>query len=156
MKFKVGDQVRYTATNVDFHNLYGKVLDSKETGANGVNVEFEKKPREGGWWCDERTLELVKEDSKMAEKDDSRGLYNVIVVNPSEEGEVILDEKIVAKDEGEAKFLSNVKQTVKDKNLKIGNVDVIVKLIDKVRPYETEQKVRIVGSVDGFSLVKKA
>lgn len=152
MKFDVGDQVRII-TKGDLFYKVGEISNAKETGQHPYNVLWGN----GNYvWVREDEIELVKKGGdKMTDKEEGRGLFGVIVVNPTEDGEIILDEKVVARDNDEAKMVSNIKDKLKEKKLRLGDVDIIVTRIGNVRDYETEQKVKIVGSIDGFSLVKK-
>jgi len=155
MRFKINDKVMQ---NRKYDNRdavpYGAIGTIIGFGEGAIKVLFKGI---GERYCDENSLILIKEENKMtdSERDDGRSLYKVIVVNPNEDGEVILEENVIAKDEGEAKFQSSIKEVVKAKKLKVGNVDVIIKLLGPVRPYETVQKVKLIGGIDGYKVVKE-
>jgi len=165
--FKVGDEVFVTYDICsDGKNRSGRVAVVNEIKNTGVKInkiivygdDFTE-------WVPDIAIRLIKKgEHKMVSEDvkccveksaNERGLYEIIVVNPTEDGEIILAEKVVARDKSEAKFVAGVKEILKEKKLRLGDVDIIVYYVGSVRPYETETKVKIVGSVDGFSLVKK-
>jgi hypothetical protein len=106
-------------------------------------------------WASENKLELIKEENEMAKEESSRQLFEVIAVNPTEEGEVVMKENVVAEDEKEAVFMSGLKEVLKTKGLKFKEVDIITRGLGTVRPYETVQKVKILGGVDGYKLVRE-
>lgn len=164
MKFKVGDLVRVRGEDGlgtigrSYLGYLGIVRQVKDTGHNQYYVlELGMEER----WFAEKNL-CLEEENKMDNPEKccgeatsgGRGLYEVIVVNPTEDGEVVMSEKIVARDESEAKFQAGVKEILKAKKLRLGDVDIIVNRMGTVRPYATEQKVRIVGSIDGYKLTK--
>ena len=159
MKYKVGDQVKCLLKDNNSDAIpYGMPGIIKAVFDNMYRVLFESKVSDRHTrTCLESDIILLKEENKMTdtEKKDGRGLYEVIVVNPNEDGDIILEEMVVAKDEGEAKFSSNIKEALKETKLKIRSVDVIVNYLGNVRPYETVQKVKLVGKVDGYSLLKE-
>lgn len=153
MRFITGDEVTIKG-KPKYHHFF--IEQVKVTGDHPYLI--------AGTWYSETELELVersdkkieKGENKMTDKEEGRGLFEVIAVNPTEDGEIILDEKVVARDNDEAKMVSNIKDKLKEKKLRLGDVDIIVTRVGSVRDYETEQKVKIVGGIDGYSLVKKA
>jgi hypothetical protein len=165
MKFKIGDHVSITKDcRSDGQYCYRSIVritNYKDTASFNYLIRFADNFEE---WVPGSCLENLKGEKIMgfensgckAEKSiDERGLYEIIAVNPTEDGDIILVEKVVANGHDDAKFSSNLKEILKEKKLRRGDVDVIVNFLGTVRPYEIEQKVKIVGSVDGYSLVKK-
>jgi len=145
----IGSKVEYIGRSTGVRGI-GTIKEIKQTGINEFNVEFDSGMR----WCSKEELQEVKGGGKkMAE---NRGLYQVVVVNPTEDGEVLLNELVIAKDISEAKFNAEIKPKLKEKSLKIGSVDIIVNKVGDVRPYAEEQTVKIVGGVGEYKLIKEA
>ena len=69
-------------------------------------------------------------------------LYNVIVV--SKDREVLLDEKVVATDEGEAQLAIDLHSALKAVNLKAREVTILVREIGEVKVRKEVQKVKMV------------
>jgi hypothetical protein len=154
--FKINDRVMFHVPDregkCDGKKERGIIIDIKKSGIRNYYVAWDKC---GQFWLEEKDLELIKEENKMAKEESSRQLFEVIAVNPTEEGEVVMKENVVAEDEKEAVFMSGLKEVLKTKGLKFKEVDIITRGLGTVRPYETVQKVKILGGVDGYKLVRE-
>jgi len=137
----------------------GTIIGIKSIGIHTHNVKLDRKIGEIlDWWFEKdelKSLQINKGgEDKMSQTEEGRGLYEINAVVPDEDGELLLEEKVVARDESEAIFASGLKEILKEKKLKKGDVDIIVRRIGNVRPYETVQKVKIVGKMNDFTLCK--
>jgi len=154
--FNIGDKVIYSGeTN---HNHRASIIQIKNTGAYNYKLKFWDSQDE--LWTVGSMIKLIEKGvsgmSCNEPKGEGRGLYEVFVVNPDEEGAIIVDEKVIANDEADALLTSSYKEKLASLKLKKGQVDTIIRRIGTIRNYETVQKVNLVGSIDGYKLVKEA
>lgn len=93
-------------------------------------------------------MKTVKEFYKEFEKNKEWGrnlmetLYEVIVV--SKKREVILDEKVVGKNEDEAKFTAGVSEALKSRNMRISDVTIICNVLGEVAIKKEPERVKII------------
>ena len=69
-------------------------------------------------------------------------LFNVIVV--SKDREILLDKKVVAMDEDEAKFMVDIHAALKEKGLKPKDVTILAESLGEVKVRKEVQKVKVV------------
>lgn len=153
MRFSVDDIVEIVkCDDPDYIGCIGVIKEVKDTGKHQYLI-FCKGLSKSRWFKDDEVSEFLK--IKGGNNMNNRGLYEVIVVDPADDGEVILEEKVIAKNESDAKFLAKIKEVLKERKLRLGDVDIIVNKLGDIRPYEVVQPIKLIGKMNKFILAKE-
>jgi hypothetical protein len=83
----------------------------------------------------------------------TRALFQIRAVKKDTD-EVVFASEVVAEGEKEALYESTMKEELTKKNLTKSDVHIIVKSFGTIPAKEEAKNVRIVGKIDGFTLVK--
>jgi len=92
--------------------------------------------------ADAEGLKKLFNNKEKTKGENMKTLYEVTVVSKKEE--IILEKKVVAENEDEAKFLADVSEKLKEKGLKPKDVTVICYKIGNVKVEAEPQKVKII------------
>ncbi len=89
------------------------------------------------FYKDFEKIQNKKEEDNLMET-----LYEVIVVTKMRE--LILDEKVVGKNEDEAKFTAGVSEALKSRNMRISDVTIICNIVGEVAVKKEPERVKII------------
>lgn len=85
--------------------------------------------------------------------DKNRGLFEIHAIHKDTD-EVVFHQKVVAEGEKESLWESNLKDELKKKNISREEVHLLVKEIGTLPAKEDVKKVKIVGSIGKYEVVK--